>query len=137
MVRRVMAGLAGLGLIGGVGAVTHNDDGSTTVSITDKNGKVHTVNIAGDGGKTFSCPDGTEAKLDPVDIRAGRIKLTLRRVDKSMSSLEKRYPRGKGPPTPAAHRYNGLLKREKQLIKAYNETVDQHNAVIDSDCDPE
>jgi hypothetical protein len=137
MVRRVAAGLAGLGLIGGVGAVTYNDDGSTTVSITDKNGKVQTVNIDGDGGRSFSCPDGTEAKLEPIDIRAGRIKLTLRRVDKGMSALEKRYPRGKRAPAAAAHRYNGLLKREKQLIKAYNETVDQHNAVIDSDCDPE
>jgi hypothetical protein len=54
-----------------------------------------------------------------------------------MSALEKRYPGGKAAPAAARHRYNGLLKREKQLIKAYNQAVDQHNAVINSDCDPE
>jgi hypothetical protein len=135
MVRRVAAGLAGLGLVGGVGAVTYNDDGSTTVKITDKNGKVQTVNIEGDGGKTFSCPDGTEAKFEPIDIRAGRVKITLRQVHKSMDTLEKRYPNGKAPAA-AVKRYNGLVKREHKLVKAYNEAVDAHNAIISSDCDP-
>jgi hypothetical protein len=136
VVRRVVAGLAGLGLVGGVGAVTYGDDGSATVTITDKNGKAQTVTIKSDGGKTFSCPDGTEAKFEPIDIRAGRVQLTLRGVHKSMSALEKRYPGGKAP-AGVVKRYDKLLKREHQLVKAYNETVDEHNAIIDSDCDPE
>ena len=135
MVRRVVAGLAGLGLVGGVGAVTYSDDGTATVKITDKQGKVHTVTIEGDGGKTFSCPDGTTAKFEPIDIRAGRVKITLQQVHKKMHVLEKRYPKHHAPAA-VVRQYNGLLTREHRLVKAYNGAVDEHNALLTSECDP-
>jgi hypothetical protein len=135
MVRRAVAGLAGLGLVGGVGAVAYNDDGSATVTIKDKQGNEQTVKIGGDGGKTFSCPDGTEAKLEPIDIRAGRVKITLREVRKDLKTLEKRYP--DGAPAKVVKRYNALAKRDDKLVDAYNTAIDDHNAVLDADCDPE
>jgi hypothetical protein len=98
-VRQVAAGLAGLGLVGGVGAVTYNDDGTAKVTISDKQGRTEPVKIEGDRGQNFSCPDGTEAKLEPIDIQAGRIKITLRRVHKSISAIEKRYPGREAPAT--------------------------------------
>ncbi len=121
--------------MGGVGAVTYSDDGTATVKITDKQGKVHTVTIEGDGGQTFSCPDGTQAKFEPIDIRAGRVKITLQQVHKKMDTLEKRYPEHRAPAA-AVRRYNGLLTREHPLVKAYNDAVDEHNAILTSDCDP-
>ena len=96
MVKQVVAGVVGLGLVGGVGAVAYDDDGSAKVTITDKAGHKETVTIAG-GGKSFSCPSGTDDKLQPIDIQAGRVKITLRHVRASMNTLEKRYPNHKAP----------------------------------------
>ena len=136
MVRRVVAGLAGLGLVGGVGAVAYNDDGTATVTITDKQGRTQTVKIGTAEGPSFVCPDGTEAKLEPIDLRAGRIKITLRQVRKRETAIEKRYPDHEAPDG-VAKRYNRLLKRDDQLVDAYNAAIDDHNAVIDADCEPE
>lgn len=134
MIRRAVgAGLAGLGLIGGAGAVAYNDDGSATVTIKDKSGGEQTVQLRG-GGKTFSCPDGTEEKVSPYDIRAGRFDLTIRQVRRRERKLEAQYP-SHNARTPVARRYNALLRRDKRLVSAYNSTVDTRNEVIDADCD--
>ena len=119
--------------------------------------------IAGGNGKTFMCPDGTDAKLEPIDIEAGRIKITMRNlrksidamddridaIDKDLKAVERRYPGGQAPGSVVARynrtvkRVNRLVKREKQLskrddrlVKAYNAAIDKHNAVLTSDCDP-
>jgi hypothetical protein len=134
MVRQAVAGVVGLGLIGGVGAVAYDDDGTAKVTITDKSGHKETVTISG-GGKSFSCPDGTDAKLEPIDIEAGRAKITLRNVRKSMNTIEKRYPDHRAP-TKVVNRYNRLVTREGKLVTAYNGAIDRHNAVLKSDCDP-
>ena len=135
MVGKVAGGLAALGLIGGAGAVAYDDDGTTTVTVTDKQGRTESVEIAGDNGRRFLCPDGTEAKLEPIDIRAGRVKITLRRVNKRISAIEKRYPDREAPGN-VVHRYNGLVKRHGRLVEGYNDAVDAHNAVLAADCDP-
>jgi hypothetical protein len=135
MVRRIAAGLTGLGLIGGAGAVAYNDDGSAKVTITDKQGRKESVTIGGGGGQSFTCPDGTQAKLEPIDLRAGRVKITLRHVDKRLDAMGKRYPGGKGPHD-AVVRYNALVKRNHRLVRAYNAAIDEHNAVLNSDCEP-
>jgi hypothetical protein len=136
MVGKVAGGLAALGLVGGAGAVATNDDGTTTVTITDKQGRTESVEIAGDDGRRFLCPDGTEAKLEPIDIRAGRVKITLRRVNKRINAIERRYPERKAPGN-VVDRHNGLVKRHGRLVDAYNDAVDAHNAVLASDCDPQ
>jgi hypothetical protein len=134
MIRRTVgAGLAGLGLIGGAGAVAYNEDGSATVTVKDKAGVAQTVRLES-GGKTFSCPDGTEEKVSPHDIRLGRIDLTIRRVRRQERKLEMQYPDHNAPAL-AADRYNALLRRDKRLVSAYNSTVDRRNAIIDTDCD--
>jgi hypothetical protein len=137
MLREIAGGLVGLGLIGGVGAVTYDGDGTANVTITDpKTGKTESVTIAGDGSRSFSCPDGTDAKLEPIDIRAGRIKITLRRVEKRLDGIDRKHPGGQAPDR-VADRYNQLAKRGRRLVNAYNAEIDKHNAVIDSDCEPE
>jgi hypothetical protein len=127
------AGLAGLGLIGGAGAVAYNEDGSATVTIKGKSGGEQTVRLEA-GGKSFSCPDGTEEKLSPYDIELGRIHLTIRQVRRQERKLETRYP-DHNAPAPVADRDNALLRRDKRLVSAYNSTVDRRNAIIDADCD--
>ncbi len=134
MVKQVAASVVGLGLIGGVGAVAYDKDGTAKVTVTDKAGHKETVTISG-GGKSFSCPDGTDAKLEPIDIEAGRAKITLRHVRESMSAIEKRYPDHRAPHK-VVTRYNRLVTREGKLVDAYNSAIDRHNAVLKSDCDP-
>jgi hypothetical protein len=134
MVRQVVAGVVGLGLVGGVGAVAYDDSGSAKVTITDKAGHKETVTIAG-GGKSFSCPKGTDAKLQPIDIEAGRVKMTLRHVRQSVGTLDKRYPDHHAPNS-VVKRYNRLVSREGKLVDAYNTAIDKHNAVLHADCDP-
>ena len=80
-------------------------------------------------------PDGTDAKLEPIDIEAGRIKITLRRVERRIDGLDRKYPDHVAPDRVAA-RYNHLLKRGKRLVAAYNDQIDRHNAIIDSECEP-
>lgn len=133
MVRRVVAGLVGLGLVGGAGTVIYNHNGSTTVRIKDaKTGRVETVNIGG-GGKSYSCPAGTNKKLEPYDLEAGRIKLTVLRVRHLERRIELRYP-GHNAPAAVALRYNALLRRDDRLVSAFNRMVDAHNAIISRDC---
>ncbi len=134
MLRQAAAGLTGLGLIGGAGAVAYDDDGTAKVTIKDKQGRTQSVEIGGAGGKSFMCPDGTEAMLEPIDIQAGRIKTTLRQVRKTLNGIEKRYPGGEAPGT-VVDRYNRLGKREGRLVDAYNEAIGKHNAVIESECE--
>ncbi len=134
MLKQAAAGAVGLGLIGGVGAVAYDDDGNATVTVTEENGKKHSVQIGGAGGKRFSCPDGTEATLEPIDIRAGRAKITLRQVKKKIVRIEKRYPSGQAPGK-VVDRYNKLVKRHGGLVDAYNTAIDQHNAVLEQECE--
>lgn len=98
-------------------------------------------------GKTYSCPRGTAARLDPIDQQSGTIKLKLRAVRRDqeplarrLDQLDKLYP-GKSAPRAIADEYNGLLRevrrlaaREGRLVRQYNRTVDQHNEILDSDC---
>lgn len=133
MIRKLAAGLAGLGLIGGAGTVIYNHNGSTTVRVKDsKTGKVESVDIGG-AGKAFSCPAGTHNKLEPYDLEAGRIQLTLLRVRSVERGIERRYP-GHHAPTVVARRYNALLRRDDRLVSAFNRVVDAHNAILSRDC---
>ncbi len=135
MLKQAAAGVVGLGLVGGVGAVTYDDGGNATVTVTDKKGHKESVQIGGSNGKSYSCPDGTEAKLEPIDIHAGRVKITLRRVKKRIDAIEARYPSGEAPGK-VVDRYRALGKRENKLVDAFNSAIDQHNAVLKENCDP-
>jgi hypothetical protein len=133
MLRKAAAGLAGLGLIGGAGSVVYGHNGDATVRIKDsKTGQVQTVHIAG-SGKSYSCPSGTHDKLEPHDLRAGRIKLTLHRVRTQEHALERRYPGGRAPARIVV-RYKALNSRDGSLVAAFNSEIDAHNAIIDRDC---
>ena len=136
MLKEAVAGLAGLGLIGGVGAVTYDNSGTPTVTVKDKSGKQHKVRITGDGdGKPYDCPRATRAKFEPHDIRAGRIKITLRQVKKELRTIEARYP-GRTAPAAVADRFNALARRHNRLVAAYNGEVEKRNAILEADCDP-
>ena len=125
----VVTGLVGLGLVGGAGSVVYDDDGSATVKIKDQRVRLG----GGAGGKMYSCPPGTKGKLSPHDIRAGRITLPLRQVRRQERKIDKQYP-GTTAPRLIASRYNGLLRRHKRLIAAYNTSVDRRNAILEADC---
>jgi hypothetical protein len=72
----------------------------------------------------------------PAPVDARRFPgYTRREVRKNLNALEKRYP--DGAPTKVVKRYNKLAKRDDQLVEAYNTAIDEHNAVLESDCDPE
>jgi hypothetical protein len=129
---KVAAGLAGLGLIGGVGTVAYNNHGDATVKIkNNKTGKVQSVRIEA-GGKTFSCPLGIDDKLKRYDIAAGRIKLTLRQVRGEEHVLLARYPAG-APASVVTH-FNALRRRDDRLVAAYNGEIRSHNAILRRDC---
>jgi hypothetical protein len=132
VIRKAVAGLAGLGLIGGVGSVAYKH-GDAMVKIKDASGQVHTVVIGGDGGRQYSCPSATDNRLEPIDIRAGRIKLTLQAVRRSEQAIERRYP-GHIAPHAVVVRFNALARRDDRLVTAYNAQIDEHNAVLDRDC---
>jgi hypothetical protein len=135
MLAKAAAGLAGLGLIGGAGTVVYNNSGDATVKIKDdKTGIVQTVRL-GEGGRSFSCPLGTNGKLEPYDIRAGRIKLTLKRVRRQEHAIERRYPSNEAP-SRIAVRYNALGRRDDRLVDAFNVQVDTRNAILRRDCTP-
>jgi len=133
--RGIIGGLIGLGLIGGVGSVVFNHHGAT-VQIRDKNGHVQSVHL--DFGKQhFQCPSGEEAKLQPLLIRQGRIKLTLQGVEKDLQQVTKQYP-GKHPHVPhkVLVHVTAEYARFKALVKAYHSAVHQYNAMLDRDCTP-
>jgi hypothetical protein len=132
--RTIATGLAALGLIGGVGAVAYDDSGTPTVSIDD-HGKKSQVTLAMDGGKSYSCRPSVEDRLEPHDITAGRITLTRKRVRRQERRIESRYPNHRAPDA-VVDRYNGLVHRDKRLVRAYNAEIDKRNAILDSDCIP-
>jgi hypothetical protein len=131
--RRIAAGLAGLGLIGGAGAVTYNH-GTPTVTVND-HGRKEKVTLPMDHGKSYSCPADIDSKLSPHDLTAGRIKLTLDGVRAQERKIELRYPSHTAPKT-TADRYNGLIIWDRALVKSFNHEVDARNAIIDSECTP-
>ena len=135
MFREVAAGVVGLGLIGGIGSVTYNDDGSTNVTITGEDGKKQSVQLEGDG-PAFTCPDGVTARIEEVDVESGRIKLTLQKVEDELDAIQRKYPKSKRPPARVIKRYDRLVKQDKKLIKAFNASVDEHNKIIDEECEP-
>ena len=127
------AGLAGLGLIGGAGTVVYHDNGDATVKIKDqRTGKVQSVTIHG-GGATFSCPGGTRDRLEPYDIKLGRIKLTLQHVRRAERAIELQYPTHTAP-SAVVDRYRALLRRDNRLVSAYNGDVDARNAILNRVC---
>ncbi len=134
MVKRIAAGLVGVGLIGGVGSVAYNPDGSATVTIDD-HGKKTTVNLPMEvGGKSYDCPDGIDDKLSPYDVRAGRITLTLRQVRKQEKAIEKAHPDGNASKA-VSQRYVRLTRKDDRLVDLFNDTVDERNAILERDCD--
>jgi hypothetical protein len=42
---------------------------------------------------------------------------------------------GKAAPADVADRYNGLVKRENRLVDAFNDSIDEHDAVLTADCE--
>lgn len=133
MVKKIAAGLVSVGLIGGVGAVTYGDDGTATVTIDD-HGTKQTVSLPMEiGGKSYRCPDDTEAKISAFDINAGRIKLTLQRVRQQEKVIDKRHP-GRTVPKRVAVKYNKLLRRDDVLVDRFNSAVDERNAILRTDC---
>lgn len=134
VMRRILGGLVGLGLVGGAGSVIYNHHGGATVQIRDKNGHVQNVQLDF-GKKSFSCPSGEQAQLEPLLIRQGRIKLTLQGVDKDLQKILKEYP-GAHPNIPHAVlvRAKSEYARVKPLVKAYRAAVDQYNAKLRRDC---
>jgi hypothetical protein len=134
MVRKAAAGLAALGLIGGAGAVTYDDNGAATVTIAD-HGVNRTVNLPMEkGGKRFKCPDGIETKLSPYDILGGRIQLTIEDVRRDEKAIVTRYDADTAPRA-VMHKYKLLVARDHRLTARFNRTVDKHNAVIDANCE--
>ena len=133
MVRKAVAALTGLGLLGGAGTVAYNNHGDATVKIKDAHGQVHTVVIKGNSGKQFSCPSGTGDELKSYDLKAGRIELTLQGVRRSEHAIERRYP-GAVAPEKVIVRYKRLMRRDNRLVDAFNSQVTAHNAIIDRDC---
>jgi hypothetical protein len=137
MVRGIVAGVVGLGLIGGAGSVAYNDDGTATIRIDERN----TPNDASDdarvtfkaNGKTYSCPPGVEAQLEPGDIKAGRIKITLKRNRQQLRVIEKAHPDSVLPPA-VYDEYQRLTKRDDTLVAAFNDEVSRHNAILKKNC---
>jgi hypothetical protein len=137
MVRGIIAtGVVGLGLVGGAGAVTYNDDGTATVKIDEHNTPKDESDDARvtfkTGGRTYSCPPGTDEQLASGDIKAGRIKITMKRNRKQLRAIEKAHPNGAPPDVHAE--YQRRAKRDAALVAAYNDQVDLHNAIIKEDC---
>lgn len=133
--RRLIAGLAGLGLIGGVGSVVYNHNQTAAiVQIRGKNGQVHSVHLDF-GKKQFSCPYGEDSKLQPLLIQQGRIKLTLHGVENELQQIAAKYPsKSSKPPHSVAVRFVSEYKRGKLLLKAYQASVNEYNATLHRDC---
>ena len=84
------------------------------------------------GGKTYSCPLGTGDKLQPYRVRMGALELQLRHTRAQERAIARRY--GHTLPAGPWARWTRLRHRDHHLVHAYNVQVDEHNAVIDSDC---
>jgi hypothetical protein len=136
MLRKAAGVVAGLGLIGGAGSVAYNQHGDATVKIKDSSGHVHSVRIAADDGRSYSCPSGTHKKVAPLDIRLGRIKLTQQGIRASERAIIRRYPNGTKPSAAVIRRLTTLLHKDERLTRAYNATVEQHNSIINRLCKP-
>jgi hypothetical protein len=132
MLRKAAAGLAGLGLIGGAGAVVYNHNGDAAVKIRQGSGRVQSVRISA-GGRTFSCPFGTRDKLKPHDIMLGRIKPALRGVRRKEHVFLLRYPSRRAPDA-VVRRFNVLKRHEARLVTAYNAQARAHNAILERAC---
>ena len=132
----VAAGLAGLGLVGGVGAVGCGGDGGDTKPITDGQGRTESVEVEKVEGREFTCPDAINARLEASDKELARINITLRRLEKSMDAIDKRYP-GNDAPRAIADQYDRLDKQRRRLVRVYNERANQANAMIDANCEPD
>ena len=115
----------------GAGSVAYHGH-SATVQIKGPNGQVHNVNIPF-GKQQYSCPAGTNDKTEPLLIRMGRIKLTLKSVDAELNRIDKKYP-GSHAPRKVVLRYNADIRRGRRLVKAANATTDAYNAILDHDC---
>lgn len=137
MTRGIAATVVGLGLIGGVGAVTY-DDGTATVSIDEHNtpdnkeddARVTLTTAAGD---EYSCPADIHEKLKASNLESGRIKLTLKRVRKRVDAIEKANP-DNTLPSKVYDEYRRLQKRDDALVDRFNVRVDRHNAILKANC---
>lgn len=115
MLRKAVAGLAGLGLVGGAAGVHYDDSGNATVSVTSPtSGHVETVRIKSGNGQTFSCPQAVGPDLDAKIEMMGRIKITLRHVRATERTLVRRYP--------------------KRVAPNYDTAVREHNAILSESC---
>lgn len=136
--RRLIAGLAGLGLIGGVGSVAYNHNGAT-VRIRGSNGQMQSVHV-GFGKQRYNCPSGEDAKLNPLVIREGRIKLTMKSVEVELRRLKQKEPGAHASRqaivryNASVPRYNAAIRRARRLMSAFDATAHQYNRIIDSDC---
>jgi hypothetical protein len=130
----VIRGLIGTGLalVGGAAAIHYGHNGSATVKVND-HGVVRTVKLGGSGGQAYSCPTSAIDKMKPIDITSGRIKLTIQDVEGEARQIHAHYP-GRFAPPAVARRYNDLLRRDQQLTTAFNNSVAQHNQIIQSGC---
>jgi hypothetical protein len=138
--RRIIAGIAGLGLIGGVATVVHNNHGAT-VRIRGRNGQMQSVHIPF-GKKQYQCPPDENKKLNPILIRQARIQLTVKEVMADIRRLKAKYPYpGAHGSRQAVARYNAGVKpinaaarRGQRLLAAGNATVNEYNSILHRDC---
>lgn len=105
------------------------------MKVTD-HGVTRTVKLGGAGGQTYSCPAPTRDKLKPIDIQSGRIKLTIKDVEGELRQDQAQYPSGTAPAAVVA-RHNELVRRDRELVRAFNDSVAEHNRIIQSDCTKE
>ena len=137
MIRGIVTGVVGLGLIGGAGSVAYHDDGTATVKVDERN----TPGDASDdarvtfkaSGNKYSCPPGVRDQLEPGDIKAGRIKITMKRNRQQVHVIEKAHPDRVLPPA-VYDKYQLLAKRDKALVAAFNDQVAHHNAILKVNC---
>lgn len=122
----------GLALVGGAAAIHYSDNGSATVKVND-DGVVRVVKLGRPGGQAYSCPASAFDKMKPIDITSARIKLTIQDVEGEVRQLHAEFP-GRFAPPAIARRYNGLLRRDQQLTTAFNDSLTQHNQILESDC---
>lgn len=86
-----------------------------------------------DGGQAYTCPDGVEGQFEAGDIEAGRIKLTLERVEGRIDAIEEAHP-GDTLPKRVYVRYQRLVKQDRALVRRFNDAVDRHNAILEANC---